>query len=254
MSELKTLKKPEVSIVIPAYNEATYIDRLLAALTRQRFQDFEVIISDADSRDGTDEVIKSFKNKLSLILVKSPPKGPANGRNTGAARASGEWLLFLDADVDIDDPGFMDTLLHQTKKRGWHTSSTKLKARKASIGEKIGISIHHLYLRLLAHTKHPVAPGFCILTRRDLFNRLNGFDEKLWVAEDYDYVSRASRHGGFGYTNETYYYVDLRRFHEGGNLRVFWQSTYYEIYRFTHGFKIEKDPLNYQFGHHKKRQ
>src|ERR1044072_4316067 len=94
---------PEVSVVIPAYNEATYIDRLLAALTDQNFKDFEVIVSDAQSKDGTKEVDDSFKTKLSIRFVEAPPKGPAFGRNQGAKPARGEWLLFLDADDDLDD-------------------------------------------------------------------------------------------------------------------------------------------------------
>jgi glycosyltransferase involved in cell wall biosynthesis len=46
-------KPPELSVVIPAYNEATYIDRLLEALARQNFKNFEVIVSDANSEDNT---------------------------------------------------------------------------------------------------------------------------------------------------------------------------------------------------------
>src|SRR5947209_6196665 len=95
---------PVVSVVIPAYNEATYIDRLLEALSKQNFKDFEVIVSDAQSKDGTEGVVKSFKDKFVIKFIESPPKGPGAGRNEGAKLARGEWLLFLDADDDIDDP------------------------------------------------------------------------------------------------------------------------------------------------------
>jgi glycosyltransferase involved in cell wall biosynthesis len=49
---------PEVSVVIPAYNEATYIERLLKALTKQNFKGLEVIVSDAESKDGTEEIVR----------------------------------------------------------------------------------------------------------------------------------------------------------------------------------------------------
>jgi glycosyltransferase involved in cell wall biosynthesis len=52
----------DISVVIPSYNEATYIDRLLEALAKQNFRNFEVIVSDAQSKDGTAEVVKSFKD------------------------------------------------------------------------------------------------------------------------------------------------------------------------------------------------
>src|SRR5665213_837637 len=102
---------PVLSVVIPAYNEATYIDRLLEDLTKQSYKDFEVIVSDAQSKDGTNKVVQSFAKKLNVILVESPPKGPGAGRNRGARAARGNWLLFLDADDDIDDPDFLSTLL-----------------------------------------------------------------------------------------------------------------------------------------------
>jgi glycosyltransferase involved in cell wall biosynthesis len=64
---------PHASIVIPAYNEATYIGRLLSALTKQNFTDFEVIVSDAESKDGTDKVVESFQQQLDVQLIETPP-------------------------------------------------------------------------------------------------------------------------------------------------------------------------------------
>lgn len=116
-------KSPKVSVVIPAYNEATYIDRLLEALIRQNFDDFEVIISDAESKDGTKQVVDSFKDKLEVRFFEAPPKGPAFGRNQGAKHARGEWLLFFDADVDLEDPDFIRKLISGAEARGWATSS-----------------------------------------------------------------------------------------------------------------------------------
>lgn len=246
-------KKPVVSVVVPSYNEASYIGRLLEALSKQEFDQFEVVVSDAQSKDKTGEVINSYKDSLEIKAVLSPPRGPAAGRNEGAKKARGEWLLFLDADVDIDDTGFIGTLLHEADKFGWQTASTSVRIRSASFGERFGLWLHHHYLRLLAHTKHPVAPGFCILTKRELFEANGGFDEELWLAEDYDYVSRVAKYG-FGFVESTYYYVDLRRFNEGGKIKVFILSIIYEIYRFTHGFKIKGDPFKYKFGHHKERE
>src|SRR4051812_38498335 len=125
-------KSPEVSVVIPAFNEATYIDRLLQALSQQNFKDFEVIVSDAESKDGTKEVVDSFKKSLNIRFFEAPPKGPAFGRNQGAKHARGEWLLFLDADDDMDDLDFLDVLLEQTKQKGWNTSTAKIKVKEGA--------------------------------------------------------------------------------------------------------------------------
>src|SRR5437870_5180364 len=113
-------KPPEVSVVIPAYNEATYINRLLGDLAQQNSKDFEVIVSDAESKDGTKQLVDSFKDKLDIKFFEAPPKGPAFGRNQGAKHATGEWLLFFDADVHIDNPDFIRELANKTKAKGWN--------------------------------------------------------------------------------------------------------------------------------------
>jgi GT2 family glycosyltransferase len=104
---------------------------------------------------------------------------------------------------------------------------------------------------LLSHTKHPVAPGYCILTKRSLFESLGGFNEKIQFGEDYDYVSRAAKQG-FGFIEEIYYFVDLRRA-EAEGFKLTLKGIANEVYRHTHGYNLEKNPIKYEFGKHKKR-
>ncbi|MGA3150101.1 MAG: glycosyltransferase [Candidatus Saccharimonadales bacterium] len=244
-------KPPIVSVVIPAYNEATYIDRLLEALARQNFKDFEMIVSDAQSNDGTEEVVDSFKDKLDIKFTEAPPKGPGHGRNVGAKLARGGWLLFLDADDDIDDPNFIETLLSETKKHGWSTSSARMRV-KANFVARLGTANLYHYQKLLAHTRHPIAQGYCIFTKRDVFEDNNGFNEKIHYGEDNDYVSRAAKHG-FGFVDNTYYYVDLRRNQQEGIIRFALKNIAHEVYRLTHLDDLEGQPFRYEFGKHKKR-
>ena len=246
-------KPPTVSVIIPAYNEATYIDRLLGILTRQTFKDFEVIVSDAQSKDGTDKVVRGLKDRLDIKFIEAPPKGPGFGRNVGAKQAKGEWLLFLDADDDIDDPNFISALLNKTSLRGWSTSSAKLRIRKSErLHNRIGAGFFYSYQKLLSHTKHPVAQGYCIFTKREVFEANKGFNEKIHYGEDNDYVSRAGRNG-FGFVDETYYYVDQRRNKQEGFLFIV-KNFWHEIYRLTHLNSLEKQPFKYEFGKHPKRK
>jgi len=244
-------KSPAVSVVIPAYNEATYIDRLLEALARQNFKDFEVIVSDAKSKDGTKEVVNSFKDKLDITFTEAPPKGPGHGRNVGAKLARGEWLLFLDADGDIDDPDFILTLLRETQKHSWSTSSAKMRV-KANFIVGLGTAILYRYQKLLAHSKHPIAQGYCIFTKRVVFEDNEGFNEKIHFGEDNDYVSRVAGHG-FGFVDSTHYYIDLRRNRQEGIIRFSLKNIWHEVYRLTHLNNLENQPFEYEFGKHKKR-
>lgn len=243
---------PAVSVIIPSYNEATYIGRLLEALSRQNFESFEVIVSDAESKDGIKKVIKSFSGKLDIKLVQTPPRGPAAGRNEGAKAARGEWLLFLDADDDIDDPNFIKTLLEEAQRNSWKTASAAMKTKKReSFLNRLGIALFYRYQKLLAHTKHPVAQGYCIFTQAKVFKNSHGFNEKIHYGEDNDYVSRVGKHG-FGFVDTTYYYVDLRRFRQEGFLFPV-KNTLHELYRLTHLSSLERQPFKYEFGKHKKR-
>ena len=240
--------EPKVSVVIPAYNEATYIDRLLEALAKQDFDSFEVIVSDADSKDGTDKVVKSFKDKLDIKIVTSPPKGPGAGRNVGAKSARGKWLLFSDADVDIDDPLFIRTLLSETEGHRWCTSSAKMKSRE----RPNAYNFLFRYQKVLSRTKRPVASGWCIFTKRKVFEKSGGFSEKIQFGEDYEYVSKTGRYG-FGFVEGTHYYVDPRR-NDSEGFRLTWKGTLNEVYRLLFGYKkLEKNPIKYEFGKHKKR-
>ncbi|HZP55198.1 MAG TPA: glycosyltransferase family A protein, partial [Candidatus Saccharimonadales bacterium] len=150
---------PEVSVIIPTYNESTYIHIILRNLAQQDFRHFEVIVSDAQSKDGIDKVIDKLSSKFqSIKLVESPPKGPGAGRNFGAKRAKGKWLLFLDADVRLHSNNFISVVLNNAKLNNWATASAKLTTKDANLAEKIGTRIDYSYIKLLSHTKHPVAP------------------------------------------------------------------------------------------------
>jgi len=244
------MSKPvEVSVVIPAFNEATYIDRLLEALAIQKDVDFEVIVSDAQSKDGTEEVVRSFKDRLNLKFVESPPNGPAHGRNVGAQHARGDWLLFFDADVDLDDQQFIRKMIDGAGQKGWATSSGQLKVKPGSFLGKIGHS--QGYLNLMSRTKHPIMQGYCILTKREIFKANNGFNEKIRYGEDNDYATRTAKHG-FGFVKDVYYIVDPRRYEQEG-VRLLLKNTWHEIYRLTHGFSFEENKASYEFGTHKKR-
>jgi glycosyltransferase involved in cell wall biosynthesis len=236
-------------VVIPTYKEATYVDRLLEALVKQKFKYFEVIVSDAESQDGIEKIVKNFTHQLDIKLVASPPQGPSHGRNIGAKAARGDWLLFLDADVDIHDPSFLEKLMHGTQSKGWKTSSGQLRVRGKSLLGRLGHN--QAYMNFMAHTKHPIFQGYCMFTHHDVFEKLRGFNEKIRYGEDNDYATRSAKYG-FGFVKDAYYYVDPRRYEQEGWSLLF-KNMRHEIYRLTHGFSFEENKSTYEFGKHKKR-
>jgi glycosyltransferase involved in cell wall biosynthesis len=91
---------PSVSIIIPLYNKEIWIERTLASVSNQTFNDWEAIIIDDGSTDQSVTVVERFieKNPGNWILLKNSNSGQSRARNSGIALAKGEFIAFLDAD------------------------------------------------------------------------------------------------------------------------------------------------------------
>lgn len=95
---------PSVSVVIPAYNNADYLSATLRSVFRQTFNDFEVVVADHSSADGTGEVLESFRGYGNLrILTPTPAGGGAAANWSRVSReANGEWLKLVCGDDLLD--------------------------------------------------------------------------------------------------------------------------------------------------------
>src|SRR6204780_5171299 len=91
----------QLTSVIPAKNEAKLIPRLLTSLTNQDYSKMSstrVLVADANSTDGTPEIVLSFRDRLNVGAIRGGM--PSVGRNLGAAQAESDSVLFLDADIE----------------------------------------------------------------------------------------------------------------------------------------------------------
>jgi hypothetical protein len=89
---------PRLSVIVPVRNGAAVLEQCLAALRRSDFLDFECIVADDASKDDSSEVARRHGCRVVRL---EENRGPATARNTAAAQASGELLLFVDADVCV---------------------------------------------------------------------------------------------------------------------------------------------------------
>ena len=90
---------PAVSIIIPVYNAEKYLAETLQSVRAQTFQDFEIILVDDGSTDGTSEIIDKFSDRA--ICLKNDHRGPASSRNLGLEAARGSLIAFLDAEGNL---------------------------------------------------------------------------------------------------------------------------------------------------------
>src|SRR5580765_5393661 len=96
--KLAMWSNPLVTVVIPTYNRLALVQQAIASVIAQTYRNWELIIVDDGSDDGTPEAIISINNPRIKLVTKSHVGNIALMRNAGVDEGSGEWLAFLDSD------------------------------------------------------------------------------------------------------------------------------------------------------------
>jgi glycosyltransferase involved in cell wall biosynthesis len=186
------------SIIIPTYNRRDLLRRTLDSVRAQTFTDFETIVVDDGSTDGTMEYLARLAGKVRVIQQANA--GPGAARNAGVAVAAGTYLAFLDS----DDMWFPWTLA--TYARAIDAGAPALiTGRHIDFSEERllnGVQERPVRTRrfddFLGCSEHPVAAGTCILVvERATFLAAGGFTNRVLNGEDIDLVLRLGDAGAF---------------------------------------------------------
>lgn len=231
-----------LSIVIPTYNEERYLPLLLRSIQAQTHRNFEVIVADNHS---TDRTVEAAREAGARVVIGGP--APAIGRNKGAAAASGEIILFLDADVVLPDPWFLQLTLAEFEKRKLDIATCATDPISDKKIDKVFHTAFNYFLWVTQATV-PHAPGFCIFVRRKIHEALGGFDEEIKLAEDHDYVKRGSKIGKFRLLQSRKIPVSVRRLDRDGRFNVIMKYVLAELHLRTKG-EIKSDVFNYTWGY-----
>ena len=190
------MSAPKVSIIIVYYNGKELLQKCLDSLLKVNYDNFEIILVDNNSTDGTVEFIT--KNYPSLIIIKlDSNKGFAEPNNVAAKISKGKYLLFLNNDTVVT-PNFISEMVKvmETDKKIAVCQSLLLKP-DGSV-DSSGDFIDHLGVVYNSKTKIDEirevssARGASMLVRSDIFEKLDGFDQKFFVTfEDVDLCWRS---------------------------------------------------------------
>ena len=206
--------------MIPAKNEAKLIPRLLTSLTNQDYSKMSstrVLVADANSTDGTPEIVMSFRDRLTVGVIKGGM--PAYGRNQGAAQADTPYLLFLDADIELADNSLVRRCMEKAQARQLHCVTTNILCKDGTWVDKLFYAGNDFF-QYLSYLHRPFATGMFMLFDRKKFWELGGFHEKIQFAEDYR-LSQKVRRKRFSIVRGGVYTTN-RRFQRMGHLRVGW--------------------------------
>lgn len=185
------MTKPTFSIVIPLYNKASTIQRAIDSILTQTIQDFELIIVDGNSTDGSFELAADI-NDPRIILFKQKGKGVSIARNQGIEKASAEVVAFLDAD-DTWEPDFLETILSLTQKHPeaemYGTAFSVChnnEPHHAIILENSSEGILQSYFKSFTDAGHPIIITSAFAAKKDALLSVGGYSETLKVGEDHE--------------------------------------------------------------------
>lgn len=182
---------PKVSVIVPAYNGQSTILETINSVLQQSFTDFELIVINDGSTDGTLELLSNIKDaRLKVYSYKNG--GLPAARNRGIVRATGEFLSFIDAD-DLWTPDKLELqlqALQQNPQAGVAYSWTICMGNNGNLFHP-GVSESfqgNVYPDLLVGNF--IGSGSNVLLRREAIESVGYFDESLKSCEDWDYWLR----------------------------------------------------------------
>lgn len=253
-----------LSIIIPTLNEENYLPLLLESIKKhpeaeqsslrgspvqssafvsgQNFsEEYEIIVADAGSEDKTVEIAKNYGCKM------VPGGVPPKGKNEGARAAKGGLFLFVDADVVLPQ-NFLAGVLNEFNERNLDIASFYLKSENKFHNFLFGL----LYNFPVKATQKlfPQAMNI-ILAKKEVHRKIGGFDEKIKLGEELDYIRKVARIGKFGILKSAKILASARRYQQDGWLKTWFKYFLCQLYMIFLG-PVKSDIFKYRFNHYLK--
>ena len=181
-----------VSVIIPTYDRWPVVGEAVESVLAQSFDDYELIVVDDGSTEETGDRLRQYGERLTVLTQRRG--GVSAARNLGACRALGKYLAFLDSD-DLWHPRKLQRQLDFMERNPeveicqtdeiWIRNGARVNPRNRH--RKPSGDVFRASLELCL-----VSPS-AVMMRRELFERVGGFDESLPVCEDYDLWLRIAR-------------------------------------------------------------
>ncbi len=182
------------SVVIPTLNEELFLPNLLEDFKKQKVKNFEIIVVDAKSKDKTRKIVKSFKQSLKIKLFLSNKKNVAYQKNLGAKKAKGRYLLFIDADSRINSK-FIKSLKKVIYSKKDLVYLPSIVPEEKTPQFKLVYQVVNYLVQISQNTKRPLSTGGCMVLERNFFNKIKGFNEEVFNAEDHSIIQKAKLFG-----------------------------------------------------------
>ena len=182
----RQLKSPLISIITITLNAEKYLEQTIQSVLNQTYKNIEYIIVDGGSTDGTLGIIEKYKNAIDRILSEKD-EGIADAMNKGATLAKGEYVIFLHADDYFVHDNAIEAVVEKMDKTADIVACNIQYGAQQSTCKPRGFNFWFNFKQGIYHQG--------VLCRRDLIEKLNGFDTQFNIAMDYDFFLRAYHRG-----------------------------------------------------------
>jgi glycosyltransferase involved in cell wall biosynthesis len=223
-----------LSFIIPALNEEKRIAALISNIKMldERYH-YDIIVSDGHSTDKTAEI--SEKNGATVIKDNvNCPKTIANGRNSGAALATGDIFIFCDADTVMKDPNeFISEIFSVFKNPEivGGAPSLNIFPEETIMKDKIFHFLFNGIVRISFKTKVPLCGGQCQIVRARSFREVGGYNINIVHGEDSDFFRRLRKIGKLHFFSDQVVYESPRRYRHFGYIILLFQGVYSLVYQ-----------------------
>jgi glycosyltransferase involved in cell wall biosynthesis len=232
---------PSVSVIVPALNEERHIGHLIGDIGRQTRRPQEVIVVDAGSHDGTVAVARQFAG----VRVLHGERPVARGRNLGGQSASGDVMVFLDADVRLTET-FLERFVGDLTCRGLDVACPLYAPHDSTRTVERSHGVFNFVTKAFQGVL-PSGAGICVAVRGGIFRQSRGFDPRLKF-DDIELIRRLSAGRRFGIVEQKVFVSD-RRYKEHGVARVILEYSLMALF-FALGKFEWANLMDYEFGNH----
>lgn len=215
------------SVIIPTLNEAKLLPNILNqindGLIKSQF-DIEIVVSDGGSDDTTSEIAMQSADTV-VVHTESFPQTIAAGRNCGAAVAKGYIFIFLNGDIRIQNAFNFFNFIENNFINSRYDAMTclvRIFPEEEIFADKFFQFIYNTYFHLLNIIGVGMGRGECQVVRKEVFERVGGYNAKMAAGEDFDLFKRIKINGNILFTRKLVVYESPRRYRKNGYFAVTW--------------------------------
>lgn len=211
------MKKPNLSIIIPTFNEEKYIKNTLLSIKNQDYKGtYEIIVVDGNSRDNTVKIAKANANKIIIIRKRRT----SVSRNTGAKHASSNILIFLDADTILSH-NVISEVAKVFKDKKIIGVTCKLIPDTKDLAIRSLFALYNFISNITIKIgKSHIAGAFCAYRKKE-FNIVKGFNANLDMSDDVELSIKINKLGKIKYLKNIFAITSARRIKSWGIINSF---------------------------------